>query len=202
MANKHTKLTGNAKSYANKSRHEVRRSDYAVSDEGWIKALLHRGAYGVLGSSLENQPFLTPVLYVYSEEDHALYFHGAQVGRMRANAALNPNVAFNVSEIGRMLPDPLAVEFSVEYNSVTVFGSTALVEKDEEAERVLQRLMDKYAPHLKPSRDYTPARPQDLKRTAAYRLTIEDWSGKRKQAPPDFPGAYQYGHLPVIKTQP
>lgn len=201
MANKHTNINDSATSYAKKPRHETRRTDYAIHDETWIKTQLLHGAYGILGSSLDNQPFLTPVLFVYIEEDHALYYHGAQVGRMRANAALNPNTAFNVSEIGRILPDPLAIEFSIEYNSVTVFGTTTLVENEQEAARVLQKLMDKYAPHLKPGQDYTPSRPEDLKRTAVYKLAIEDWSGKQKQAPPDFPGAYMYDHLPVIKPQ-
>lgn len=199
MANKHTNIPNNVNIYANNPRHQTRRSDYAVSDEGWIKALLTRGSYGVLGTSLEGQPFLTPILYIYLEEDGALYYHGAQVGRMRANTALNPNASFNVSEIGRMLPDQLAVEFSMEYNSVTVFGTVTPVEDAEDAARILQRLMDKYAPHLKPGPDYTPSRPEDLKRTAVYKLTIEDWSGKQKQAAPDFPGAYLYKHPSEIK---
>lgn len=201
MANKHTNNSNNVNNYANKVRYETRRSDRAVTDEVWIKALLTRGAHGVLGTYLEGQPFLTPLLYVYIEEDNAVYYHGAQVGRMRSNTALNPNASFNVAEIGRMLPDRLAVEFSVEYNSVTVFGSVTALEDTEEAARVLQQVMDKYAPHLKPGSDYTPSRPEDIKRTAVYKLAIEDWSGKQKKAAPDFPGAYRYQQSAEIEPK-
>lgn len=199
MANKHTNNTDSVNIYANKARHEIRRADRVISDQGWIKDLLTRSAYGVLGTYLDGQSFLTPLLYVYIEEDDALYYHGAQVGRMRANTALNPNASFNVAEIGRMLPDQHAAEFSVEYNSVTVFGAVTALEDAQDAARVLQRLMDKYAPHLKPGTDYTASRPEDIKRTAVYKLAIEDWSGKQKQAAPDFPGAYPFQHSPEIK---
>ena len=33
---------------------------------------------------------------------------------------------------------------------------------------------------------------EELRRTAVYRIRIAEWSGKRKQADPDFPGAYFY----------
>jgi len=29
-------------------------------------------------------------------------------------------------------------------------------------------------------------------RTAVYRIAIDSWSGKKKEAAPDFPGAYDY----------
>jgi hypothetical protein len=57
-------------------------------------------------------------------------------------------------------------------------------------------LLDKYAPHLKPGRDYRPIVDAELARTAVYRIQIESWSGKRKQATPDFPGAFYYGSAP------
>jgi hypothetical protein len=31
-----------------------------------------------------------------------------------------------------------------------------------------------------------------LKRTAVFKIRIEDWSGKKKEVAPDFPGAYTY----------
>ena len=40
----------------------------------------------------------------------------------------------------------------------------------------------------------------ELARTAVYRIDIESWSGKRKQAEPDFPGAFFYGQKPPISA--
>jgi hypothetical protein len=67
-----------------------------------------------------------------------------------------------------------------------------IVEDPAEAKAALQSLLDKYAPHLQPGRDYRPPVDEELARTAVYRLDIDEWSGKRKQVAPDFPGAYDY----------
>jgi len=50
---------------------EVRRRDRAVTDEGWIKAFLHSGAWGALASVAEGQPFINTNLYVYALEPGA-----------------------------------------------------------------------------------------------------------------------------------
>lgn len=192
-------MTDNVNKYANKPRSESRRPDYAIEDQSWIKDLLTHGAFGTLGTVHEGQPFLTPLLFLYIEADHALYFHTAQVGRTRSNAELHPNAALNVSEFGRMLPHQDAVDFNVEYNSVTVFGTLSIIEEMETKDTILQALLDKYAPHLKPGEDYNHIQPDESKRTAVYKLAIEDWSAKRQHEPDDYPGAYYYAHPPVIQ---
>ena len=58
--------------------------------------------------------------------------------------------------------------------------------------QVWQLLLDKYAPHLKPVEDYRPPVDEELARTTVFRIEIEEWTGKRKIVPDDFPGAYRY----------
>ena len=94
--------------------------------------------------------------------------------------------------MGRLLPAAEALEFSVEYAGVVAFGSGCVVMDPEEAERGLQLILDKYAPHLRPGRDYRPIAPEELKRTAVFRVDVEVWSGKKKEVEPEFPGAYLY----------
>ena len=94
--------------------------------------------------------------------------------------------------MGRLLPADEALEMSVEFNSVVVFGKAQVVKEPEEARRILQMLLDKYFSHLRPGQDYRPIQPQELKRTAVYRIQIEAWTGKRKQVEADFPGAFYY----------
>lgn len=190
-------LSKNVQKHLNKARSEIRRKEDAVSDEAWLKALLTRGAFGTLGTSYQDQPFVTPVLYVYIPEEHKLYIHGAQVGRMRANVEANPKVVFNVSEFGQILPADKAVSFNVEYHSVTVFGAASVVRDSQKAEAVLQSLMDKYAPHLRAGKDYIPTQPEDLKRTAVFQIDIEEWSGKQ-QRKDDMSDAYDYPYPPLI----
>ncbi|MCO5185969.1 MAG: pyridoxamine 5'-phosphate oxidase family protein [Anaerolineae bacterium] len=174
----------------------MRRNDRAVIDEAWIRAMLHGAAVGTLATAHNDQPFLNSNLFVYDEAAHAIYIHTAATGRTRSNIAHNPLVCFTVFEMGRLLPASVALEFSVEYSSVVVFGRSAIVEDEKEATHALQHLLDKYAPHLTAGEDYRPPVPEELKRTAVFKITIDDWIGKRKVVAADFPGAFGYGTTP------
>lgn len=180
--------------YADLPRTHVRRNDRAVDDDGWIRATLHSAALGHLATVHEGQPFINSNLFVYDEEANAIFMHTARRGRTRANVEGEEYVCFTVSEMGRLLPADVALEFSVEYRSVVVFGRATIVDDEAEAARALQQLLDKYFPHLEPGRDYRPPVPEELKRTSVYRIAIDDWSGKKKEVD-DFPGAFHYGDI-------
>jgi hypothetical protein len=173
-------------------RAELRRSDRGVDDEAWMRALLERTPVGVLGTTSGGQPFLNSNLFVYAPEEHVIFIHTAARGRTRDNVEREPRACFTAFEMGRVLPADRALEFSTEYGGVVLFGRISVVESEDEAQRALQMLMDKYAPHLRPGSDYEAATPADLKRTSVFKLAIEEWSGKRKQAPRDFAGAYLF----------
>ncbi len=179
---------------------QVHRRDRAVEDEAWIRALLRRAPVGMLATVSDGQPFLNSNLFVYDEAAHAIYLHTARVGRTRANIEADGRVCFSTFEMGRLLPAAEALEFSVEYAGVTVFGRGAIVTDRDEAKAALQRLLDKYAPHLHPDRDYRPVTDQELARTAVYRVAIDAWSGKQKIAPADFPGAFRYEPEPDVSV--
>lgn len=168
----------------------VRRSDRAVTDEEWIKERLRSAPFGVLATVYNGQPFMNPNIFVYDEADHAIYMHTAWIGRTRSNVEHDGRVCFSVSEMGRLLPADTALEFSVEYSSVVVFGHARIIEDQDEAARALQKLLDKYVPHLRPGKQYRPIQDDELKRTSVYRIDIDSWSGKRKAVRDDFPGAY------------
>jgi nitroimidazol reductase NimA-like FMN-containing flavoprotein (pyridoxamine 5'-phosphate oxidase superfamily) len=178
--------------YAVQPASAVRRSDRAVDDDAWMKAFLHRAAVGTLATAHDGQPFINSNLFVYDEARHCIYMHTAHLGRTRANIEANPQVCFSIMTMGRLLPAPEALEFSVEYSGVVVFGAAVIVEDEAEAIDGLQQLLDKYAPHLKAGTDYRPPVAEELKRTAVYRINIQEWSGKKKVVDDDFPGAFWY----------
>jgi uncharacterized protein len=167
---------------------EVRRADRAIDDEAWIRALLHRAPVGTLATVYEGQPFINSNLFAYAE----FYMHTARVGRTRANLDEHERVCFSVNEMGRLLPAEEALEFSVEYSGVVVFGTGAVVTDETQSTRALQMLLDKYFPHLKSGIDYRPINAQELARTSVYAIQIESWSGKKKEVEVDFPGAFHY----------
>ncbi len=175
---------------------QVRRADRAVNEDAWIADLLHHAPLGALATVSDGQPFINMNLFVYDEARRAIYMHTGRYGRTRTNVDEGERVCFSISTMGRLLPADEALEFSVEYSGVVVFGSAAVIE-GAEAEDGLQKLLDKYFPHLQPGRDYRPIIAEELKRTSVYKIAIESWSGKKKEVG-DFPGAFLYGEQDKI----
>jgi len=179
------------------ARARLRRSDRG-KDDAWIKAFLHAAPYGFLATvGDEGQPFLNSNLFVYDEQAHCIYLHTARTGRTRDNVDAHDKVCFSVAAMGRMLPADEALEFSVEYAGVVVFGTGRVIEDLDEARAGLQMILDRYASHLRSGRDYRGITLEEMKRTATYRIDIEAWSGKQKEVGADFPGAYQ---LPPVRV--
>lgn len=187
------------KDYLSETYTQIRREDRAVTDEDWIKRFLHTAATGTLATAHDGQPFLNTNLFVYDEAAHAIIIHTARVGRTRSVLDENPRAAFSVMQMGRLLPAAEALEFSVEYAGVTVFGEVEIVTDEAQATHALQMLLDKYAPHLKAGADYRPPVPEELKRTAVFRLNIAQWSGKKKEVDA-FSGAFWYDEAALIAS--
>jgi nitroimidazol reductase NimA-like FMN-containing flavoprotein (pyridoxamine 5'-phosphate oxidase superfamily) len=172
----------------------TRRPDRA-KDDAWIRDYLHNAPFGFLATVVDEQPFINSNLFVYDEAAHIIYTHTARAGRTRSNLEQDERVCFTVAEMGRLLPADTSLEMSVEYAGVVVFGRARVVD-GEEAVHGLRLLLDKYLPHLERGRDYRDITDDELARTTVYRIQIEQWSGKKKEVAPDFPGAFTYGQPP------
>jgi nitroimidazol reductase NimA-like FMN-containing flavoprotein (pyridoxamine 5'-phosphate oxidase superfamily) len=149
-----------------------------VRDDDWIRALLRRGQAAHIGTRWDDQPFVTPTNYWFDEAGHRLIFHSNIVGRLRANIERHARASAEVSEIGRPLPSNIALEFSLQYRSVMIFGEASIITEFDEQQRVLHALISKYFPSMTPGREYRPVTAQELKRTTVYALKIQSWSGK------------------------
>ena len=77
-----------------------------------------------------------------------------------------------------MLPSNVALEFSLQYRSVIVFGTARLITDPVEARRVLSGLIQKYFPKMQPGKEFREITDKELKRTSVYAIKIEEWSGK------------------------
>jgi nitroimidazol reductase NimA-like FMN-containing flavoprotein (pyridoxamine 5'-phosphate oxidase superfamily) len=157
---------------------EQRRKELAQSDE-WIRSFLQRAAIGHVATRWDDQPFITPTNFWYDPDRHAIYFHSNIVGRIRANSERHDRVCFEANEYGRFLPSNVALEFSIQYESVVAFGAIRVIEDDDEKCRVLYGLLKKYFPAMTPGKEFRPITDQELKRTTVYAIAIASWSGKR-----------------------
>src|SRR5215213_7283726 len=115
-------------------------------DEAWIRAFLRQAKVGHIASARDGQPFVNPTTFWFDEANHQIIFHSNLAGRIRSNIEASPKVCFETSELGKMLPANVALEFSLQFRSVIVFGSACLISDPDEARRVLYGLIHKYFP--------------------------------------------------------
>ena len=153
-----------------------------TQDDAWTRDFLSRAQIGHVATRWDDQPFITPTNFWYDPDRHEIYFHSNIVGRVRANAERHNRVCFEASESGRFLPSNIALEFSVQYESVVAFGAIRVLEDAGEKRRALYGLIGKYFPAMTAGKEYRPITDQELKRTSVYAIAIESWSGKRNWA--------------------
>jgi uncharacterized protein len=148
-------------------------------DDAWIRAFLREAKVGHIASAGRNgQPFLNPSTFWFDEENQQIIFHSNVAGRIRSNIESNSRVCFEASELGKMLPANVALEFSLQFRSVIVFGNARLVSDPVEARRVMYGLIHKYFPEMTAGKEFREITDKEVKRTSIYAIRIEEWSGK------------------------
>ena len=143
-----------------------------------MRAFLREARVGHIASARQDQPFINPTTFWFDEANHQIIFHSNITGRVRSNIETNSRVCFEASELGKMLPSNVALEFSLQFRSVIVFGKARFVSDPEEARRVLYGLIHKYFPEMSAGREFRAITDKELKRTSVYAIQIEEWSGK------------------------
>src|SRR5690606_9761386 len=128
----------------------------------------HRGNIARIASRFDTQPFINTTTYFYDQTNQRIIFHSNIAGRIRANIVAYPEVCVEVSEFGKLLPSNIALEFSLQYRSVLVFGKAYLIEDEAEKKKALHQLIEKYFGDMQIDQDYRSATDKELKRTSVY----------------------------------
>lgn len=154
------------------------RRSHLTKDDTWIREFLKTAQVGHIATSIDGQPFINPSTFWYDEANHQIVFHSNVAGRVRSNIESNPKVCLEASVLGQMLPSNVAIEFSLQYRSVLVFGTARVVTDPDEARRLLYGLIGKYFPGMEAGREYREITDKELRATSVYAIQIEEWSGK------------------------
>lgn len=166
------------RTYRSQSPTAFQRRPHLTRDDAWIRAFLKQARVGHIASAVEDQPFLNPTTFWFDEQNHQIVFHSNVAGRIRSNIEANPKVSMEASELGRLLPSNVALEFSLQYRSVVVFGRARIVTDLDEARQLLYGLIGKYFPTMAAGREYREITDKELRATSVYAIKIESWSGK------------------------
>lgn len=168
--------------YSNQAPIAFQRRPHLTRDDDWIRAFLKEAKIGHIASSLDGQPFINPSMFWFDEENHQIVFHSNVAGRIRSNIESNPKVSLEASELGKFLPSNVALEFSLQFRSVVVYGTARVVIVPTEARGLLYGLINKYFPKMTVGKEFRAITDKELRATSIYAIQIESWSGKENWA--------------------
>ena len=167
-----------ARDYIGQPPTAFQRRPHLARDDAWIRSFLKEAKVGHIATSVDGQPFINPTTFWFDEEKHQIAFHSNVAGRIRSNIETNPKVSLEASELGKLLPSNVALEFSLQFRSVVVFGTARIVTDPVEARRLLYGLIGKYFPAMTAGKEYREITDKELRATSIYAIQIEAWSGK------------------------
>jgi nitroimidazol reductase NimA-like FMN-containing flavoprotein (pyridoxamine 5'-phosphate oxidase superfamily) len=169
-------------------------NDAAPSDRTTVKRLPKRAAYDratihrILDEGLvchvsflvDGQPCVIPTLYV--RLDNHLYLHGSPASRMLQAITEGGTVSVAVTLIDGLVLARSAFHHSVNYRSVVVFGTAAVVEDPVRKNEVLRGLSE----HVIAGRwdEIRVPSEQELRRTMVVSIPIEEASAKVRTGMP------------------
>lgn len=114
----------------------MRRSDREIKDISQIKAFIQKESIIRIGFYDEGEVYIVPVNYgyVFENDKHVFYFHGAKAGRKYELAKKVPEVGFEIDGNYELLKAETACDYSAKFQSVIGNGKLKLV--DDYAEKI------------------------------------------------------------------
>lgn len=153
---------------------QYRMKTHPLSEER-LKDLLSRVQTVSLATLNEDgTPYNTPVHFVRINE--CIYVHGLPKGQKIDNIIRDSKVGFTVYDMQKLLLDANGkpCDTNTKYESAIATGSAALVEGMGEKRMVLQKIVEKYTPHL----TNAPLPENMVRGTAVIRISIAELTGK------------------------
>src|SRR5258708_2947080 len=173
----------------------------ASYDRDVINALLDAALVCHVGFSVDGQPYVIPTLQVRIGD--RLYIHGSAASRMLGAAADHTRLAVTVTHIDGLVMARSAFHHSVNYRSVVILGTAALVTDDAEKLAVMKGLID----HVAPGRWDHIRQPnkKELDATSVLSIPIDEASAKLRSGGPigdeaDYAVPVWAGGLPLSTT--
>ncbi len=136
------------------------------------------------------RPVVIPMTYQYSaEEPRRLYLHGGRNGRLMQHLATGAPVSVAVTIADGLVYSKSALDHSVNYRSVVMFGRAAADQPAiDDRRRILEAMIARYFAGRRAGVAYEPAPRAHLETTALVALEIEEWSAKVRTGGPNGPG--------------
>lgn len=170
-------------------------------DAETIHGILDEGFLCHVGFAVEGQPFVIPTLY--GRAGGTLYLHGSAASRTLRELARGVEACVTVTLTDGLVLARSGYHSSMNYRSVTAFGTARLIEGDERKVEALRTVSE----HLLKGRwdEIRPPSPQELKATSVLEFAIAEAAAKVRTGGPnddeeDYVLPVWAGVLPVRLT--
>ena len=167
--------------FAPTERTQVRRlPKRAVYDREAIYRILDEGLVCHVGFVADGQPVVIPT--GYGRDGDTLYVHGSVASRMLRDLAKGVDVCVTVTLLDGLVLARSAFHHSMNYRSVVIFGTAAVVE-DQTTKREALRA---FTEHIAPGRwrEVRPPTESELKATTVLAIPLKEMSAKVRTGPP------------------
>ena len=128
----------------------------------------------------ENYPVIIPT--IYGRKENVIYIHGATVSRMLVDLEKGIPISINVTHTKGIVLARSAFNHSLNYESVTIFGTAVLVESEEERMEALKIISDQIIPER--WEEIRLPSEKEMKATKVLKIEISEASAKIRTGPP------------------
>jgi uncharacterized protein len=158
----------------------IREPQRAVYDRETAYRILDEGFLCHIGFAVDGQPYVIPTSY--GRKDANLYIHGSAASRMLRNLKQGVRMCATVTLLDGLVLARSVFNHSMNYRSLVILGTAALVEDPEEKLEALRVLSE----HIIRGRwaDARQPNESELKQTSVLCLPIEEFSAKVRTGPP------------------
>ncbi|CAM1340565.1 pyridoxamine 5'-phosphate oxidase family protein [Tenacibaculum aestuarii] len=163
------------KEYSKSKLNRVKRGqNRAVYDIEKINTILDAGFIGFVSYIYDGKAISLPM--AYGRKDNKIYLHSSQANRILLSLLEVGEMSMTVLHLDALVLARSGLHHSVNYRSVTLFGSVKKVENTQEKEAALYCFME----HMMKGRwdEIRAMKPEELDRTLVVEMTIETASAK------------------------
>lgn len=168
-----------------------RGANRAIYDVEKINTILDAGFLCYVGYIYDGKPITIPM--AYCRKGDKVYIHGSTANKMLLSILESEETSITVVHLDGLVLARSGLHHSVNYRSVTLFGSLKKIEKDSDKTDILEWIVNQMVPNHWDS--LRPMYQKELDRTLVVEMTIETASAKvRDVGVADEPEDYE---LPI-----
>lgn len=163
------------KEYEKSSLNRIKRGQIRANyDVDKINEILDAGFICYVGYVYDGYPITIPM--AYGRDGNKIYLHGSQGNRMLNSLLETEKISMTIMHLDGMVLARSGLHHSVNYRSVTLFGTLKKIEDDTKKEEALECFME----HMMKGRwdGIRPMHQKELDRTLVVEMEIETASAK------------------------